>query len=162
MADNFSYTTEYTLDKAHFTECFDESVTASPLLVRYAKALVLMGFGFLMLYATSIDAYIASFILVLGFIDALGVYYRRAWWVARQVISKAAGSTITLTIDETAITSQSVHVETSILWAEVETLKQTQQGWLVTGKAGKSYVSSSSLSAEAMAFLSLKAAALNA
>ncbi len=162
MTDNFSYTTEYTLDKAHFAECFDESVTTSPWWVRYAKALMLMAFGCVMLYATTIDAYIASFILVLGFIDALSVHYKRAWWVARQVISKAAGSTVTLTIDETAITSQSVHSTTTLPWAEINALDPTEQGWLVISKAGKSYVPASSLSAEAMAFLSLKASALHA
>ena len=38
-------------------------------------------------------------LFAIGIVEALGVYYRKPWWVARQMLGKASKSEVTLTID---------------------------------------------------------------
>ncbi|NRB40169.1 MAG: YcxB family protein [Pseudomonadales bacterium] len=153
MSNPFSFTTCYQLDKAHFVECFEESVAVQRPLKRYAKSLALAAFGFLLFLLADSDPYVAGFIVVLGFIDGLSVYYQKPWWVARQMLSKEAGSEVRLSFDEQSMTSKSVYRENTLLWADVVALEKTARGWLVVSKAGKNYISSSCLSDEAEAFL---------
>lgn len=152
----FSFTTTYRLDKTHFNECYDASVTVDRSLRRYVKALILSSGGLLLLYFTEVGPYVAWFILGIGIIEALSVYYRKPWWVARQMLSKAAGLEVTLTLNEQSIDSESSYLESSILWTEVSVLEKTSQGWLVQHNAGKNYIASSCLSEQAEDFLAEK------
>ncbi len=152
----FSFTTTYLLDKTHFSECYDASVTLDRSLRRYVKALVISAGGLLLLYFTEVEPYVAWFILVIGIIEALSVHYRKPWWVARQMLGKTADVEVTLTLNEQSIHSGSSHLESSILWTEVSVLEKTSQGWLVQHNAGKNYIASSCLSEQAEDFLAEK------
>ena len=152
----FSFTTTYLLDKTHFSECYDASVTVERSLSRYLKALALTAGGLLLLFFTEAEPYVAWFILLIGIIEALSVYYRKPWWVARQMLSKAADAEVTLTLNEQSIDSVSPYLENSILWTEIAVLEKTSQGWLVQHNAGKNYIASSCLSEQAEEFLAEK------
>lgn len=153
MSSPFSFTTTYCLDKDHYNECFDESVAPDRSLSQYFKSMVLAVFGFYFVIVTTVEPYVAWFIVVLGFIEALSVYYRKPWWVGRQMLSKMAGIELTLSFDGHAIKSQSPVLDSEILWDDVVSLDKTTQGWLVIHKAGKNYISSSCLSPAAETFL---------
>lgn len=162
MPITFSFTSTYLLDKSHFSECYDASVTVDRSLRRYVKALVLSAGGLLLLNFTELEPYAASFILVIGIVEALSVYYRKPWWVARQMLGKTAGIEVTLILNEQSIHSKSSYLESSILWTEVSVLEKTSQGWLVQHNAGKNYIASSCLSEQAEDFLAEKSRQLPA
>ncbi len=156
MTTPFSYTTQYILNKEHFRECYSQSVIADNSIRAYSKPLLLSAGGLFLAFYTQVNAYIAWFIFCLGGLEALSVYYHKAWWVLRQVFSKAANSEVTLTIDEAGITSQSVFVELKLEWSAVKALTATELGWLVEHTQGKNYISSSCLSEQAIDFLKRK------
>ncbi len=162
MTTTVSFTTTYLLDKAHFNECYDASVTVDRSPGRYMKAIILSAGGMLLLYFTEAEPYVAWFIFFLGVIEALSVYYHKIWWVARQLLSKAANAEITLTLNEQSIRSVSPYLENSILWTEISALEKTSRGWLVLHNKGKNYIASSCLSEQAENFLVEKSSSLPA
>lgn len=63
-------------------------------------------------------------------------------------------------LDDRSITSKSLHIESTILWTQVLSLEKTSQGWLVAHRAGKNYISSTCLSAQAEEFFVKKSISL--
>jgi hypothetical protein len=48
--------------------------------------------------------------------DACSVYFRKPWWLARQMISEAANTELTLTVDENGVSSKSFSRLAPIDW----------------------------------------------
>lgn len=157
MTTPFYYSTTYVLDKSHFSETFDESTPVKTSIMAYAKPVGLMIFGSAILYYTELSPYAAWFIIILGFVDACSVYFRKQWWLARQMISDAANTELTLTLDENGVSSKSFSVDIKVLWDEVTKIEKTPQGWLLYHASGKNYLSDRCLSESSMEFLSKKA-----
>lgn len=157
MTEPFRFSTTYVLDKTHYSETYDESSTNADSKAGYIKSVALALLGMVILYFTDISAYIAWFIVGLGALEALSVRFHKAWWLARQMISKAANNKVTLTIDEDHVCSTSIHVDSKIAWADISKIEQTQLGWLLYHSGGRSYISNRCLSAEAQKFVSAKA-----
>lgn len=157
MTAPFYYSTTYVLDKSHFSETYDESSTKKNSRAGYIKSITLAFLGLAILLFTEINPYIAWFIVALGGVEALSIRFQKSWWLARQMISRAANNELTLTIDEDNIRSQSSNIESTILWADITQIDQTQQGWLLHHPAGKTYLSNRCLSDEAKQFISAKA-----
>ncbi len=153
MTDPFSYSSTFVLDKAHFQECFSNSVVARHSLVAYSKAVILLLFGGLLLEFTQISGYFCYFLMVLGVVEALSIYYQQPWWVTRQMLSRNANREVILTLDETGVHSQSAHLNTQILWQEISEVKHTKNGLILVHTTGRSYISAACLSAQASTFL---------
>jgi hypothetical protein len=157
MTTPFSYSTTYILDKSHFSETFDESVTPSNSKNVYFKAIALGLLGLAILLFTEVSPYGAWFIVALGALEALSIRFRKSWWLARQLMSKAASTELTLTIDENGVSSKSFHVKSNISWDDVTKIEQTNQGWLLFHAGGKNYLSGRCLSEAANDYISAQA-----
>ena len=153
MNSGFSYSTTYKLDKSHFSETYDESVSAESVNNRYAKAIILLLVGLILLFFTNVTGFLAWFFVGLGVIDALSVKYQKPWWLFRQMLSKAANNELTLTIDEQGVSTKSAMVESQLVWSEIERIESTDRGWLLYPARGKYYISNRCLSEDAVAFL---------
>lgn len=166
MTQPSSYTASFTLDKAHYSECYTQSSTLSHDKKTYFKANVLTVFGLIILLATPVNPYAAWFVIALGLLETVSVYYHKPWWVIRQMLSKASQSEVKLTIDEQGILTESFHINNRILWSDVTLVTETELGFLIyfslgktaMGKdiASKSYISKSCLSEDATAFIRQK------
>lgn len=161
-----SFSSSFILDKAHYTECYTQSSTLSHDKKTYFKASILTVFGLFILFATPVNAYAAWFVIALGILETVSIYYHKPWWVMRQMLSKASHSEVKLTIDEQGILTESFDLDKRILWTDVNLITKTELGFLVhysfgkalSGKdiANKSYISSSCLSDDAIALLMKK------
>jgi len=166
ITENTSFSSRFTLDKAHYTECYTQSSTLEHNRKTYFKANVLTVFGLIILLFTPVNPYAAWFVIALGILESVSVYYHQPWWVLRQMMSKASGSEVTLTIDEQGILTESFHINNRILWTDVTLVSETELGFVihfslgktVTGKdiASKSYISKGCLSDEAVTFVAQK------
>ncbi len=161
MTSPFHYSTTYVLDKSHFAETFDQTATVTSGVEAYKKALLLMLVGLVVLTFTPVDPYIAGFIIAIGCVEALSVRFQRAWWLARQSISRAGNVELTLTITEEGVTSESIHVQSTLLWQEINHIDSTSEGWLLRHDKGKTYLSKRILSEQAQQFLFDKATEIN-
>ena len=152
-----SFTCKFTLDKAHFNECYSQSNTVDRSANAYFKAAILMLFGLFILLFTPINGYAAWFVIALGILEALALYYNQPWWVLRQMLSKASGSEVTLTVDEQGVLSESFYHNSRILWSDVTAIEETELGFVlsfVVGKStSKSYLSKSYLSNPAQEYI---------
>jgi hypothetical protein len=157
MTTPFFYSTTYMLDKSHFSETFDESNTQDNSKKAYLKGVFLAVFGLAVLLFTEIHAYIAWFIIALGGLEVFSIRFRKSWWLARQLISKAANTELTLNINPQGVYTRSFSVESEIPWTSVNKIEHTNQGWLLYHAGGKNYLSSRCLSEEAIAFIKTKA-----
>jgi hypothetical protein len=166
MTQSNTFSTSFILDKAHYTECYTQSSTLIHDKKTYFKANVLTVFGLIILLATPVNPYAAWFVIALGLLESISVYYHKPWWVIRQMLSKASNSEVKLTIDEQGLLTKSFHINSRILWPDVTLVTETDLGFVisftlgksVTGKdiASKSYISKSCLSDEASAFIVTK------
>lgn len=160
MNTPLSYTSTFILDKAHFNECYCESTTLELSTKAFLKSGVLMLFGLILLLVTSVNAYAAWFVIALGILEALSLYYNQPWWVLRQMLSRASGSEVTLTIDEQGVLSESFYHNGRILWQDITSIKKTNLGFVLyfnVGKSsGKSYLSKTYLSNDAQDYIQTK------
>jgi len=150
-----THSSDYRLNRDYFTECFDESNQSPSGLIAYRKAglLFIIAFG---LSLTSIDLYAAWFLLAMSVIEYLSVRYQRSWWIARQMLSRASGSLITLTLNDTGISTTSQLSQQHITWAEVADMEETERGFIITSPSGRSYLSKKSLSTGTLGYLQLQ------
>ena len=108
-----NYQTRFTLDKDYYAECYDASMPEKTTWQAYQKSIVLTLVGAVLVVATDLSPYAAWFVFGLGIVEALGTYYHRPWWLARQMLSRAANNDAELTITEHEIACQSNHVNFS-------------------------------------------------
>jgi hypothetical protein len=157
MNKSTSYVSQFILDKAHFNECYDQSVVDDYSIRAYLKAIVLTLFGMALVLFTDINDYAAWFVFATGVLEALSVYYQKPWWIMRQMLGKSAKGQVTLTIDEEGVFTKSHYIDHVILWDTTTTLKATQKGWLISHSSGRNYISNACISADAQYFLATKA-----
>ena len=156
MTTDFSYSTTYILDKSHFSETYDASAPSDNAKKVYLLAGLLSLAGLSILQLTEIEPFIAWFIIALAGLEIFSLRFRKPWWLARQLISKAANTELTLHINEEGVSSKSLHVESTILWADINKIEQTSQGWMLFHSKGKNYVAGRCLSEQANEFIQAK------
>jgi hypothetical protein len=160
MSSSLPYISKFILDKTHFNECYHQSSTLKLSIKAFLKSGVLMLFGLILLLFTSVNAYAAWFVIALGILEALSLYYNQPWWVLRQMLSKASGSEVTLTVDDKGVLSESFYHNGRILWHDLTSIQETNLGFVLhfsVGKSkGKSYLSKSYLSNDAQRYIQTK------
>lgn len=151
------FTSKFTLNKAHFNECYSQTNTVDRSGKAFFKSGVLMVFGLCLLLFSQVNAYAAWFVVALGVLEGVSIYYHQPWWVIRQMLSKAANSEVTVTIDEQGILNESFYHTGRILWQDITELKESELGFTISynidKSSGKSYLSKSCLSIEAQAYI---------
>ena len=151
-----AFTTTYTLDKPYFYECFDESLPYSKRAKpKYFLLVLLVALGLFGIYGLN-DHYLGSFLIMLGALECVAFYYRRPWWVTRQMLSRASGSEVTLTFDDDGIKSANHYKNYQLAWQDINTVIDTQQGILLQNKSGMQYISKQILSSEILDFINKK------
>jgi len=149
MTSPFSYSHTFILDKEHFNECYSQSVVNDQSIKAYFKAIVLSIFGIILVLFSDVNAYAAWFVFALGVLEAVSIYYRQAWWVMRQLLSKAAKGEVTLTIDDKGVATESFYIKSMMLWGNISLFKKTSLGWVITHDGYNNYISDSCLSTDA-------------
>ncbi|WP_444995397.1 YcxB family protein [Aliikangiella sp. IMCC44359] len=152
MNQPFCQSTTFTLDKAHFQECFEQS--SQPVQNKdYRKAAIIGAIGIALMFIEAEHYYIPFFLIGLAILEVFSVLYRQTWWVWRQLMGKSGYSQIKLIIDEKGITTESEHVNTQIFWSDVKAVEKTSKGLLVVHEGGKNYLSNSHLNEEIIEFI---------
>ncbi|GGK71702.1 YcxB family protein [Amphritea balenae] len=149
----------YILNREYFTECFNESADTTISLKTYRQA-ILLGILACVFFALETEAYIAWFLLALGAVELLSIRYKRGWWVARQMLSRRAGSRVNVRVDEQGIYTDSSHHQQSILWDDISEIKRTEKGFIVIHKGGTNYLSRNGLDEYFLALLNEKSSAI--
>ncbi|BDM63408.1 hypothetical protein NFHSH190041_08600 [Shewanella sp. NFH-SH190041] len=155
MSDVFQFQTTFVLDRSHYEECFDQSVTPNQGWKPYLKAIGFVVIGFA-LQALPTDALIGYLFLGLGIIEGLSVKFRRPWWLWRQMMSKAANHEVNFDMDNDGVRIHSAFVNQTIPWQQVDHISRTDQGYLLHIGKGRSYISRRILSPAADEFISAK------
>lgn len=153
MNTPFNYQTSFVLDKSHFSECFDESITEVSLVKKYSKSAILAIVGIILLFVVGTNHYAAFFVVGLSAVEALSVFYKKTWWLWRQMLSKAYNHTVELMINDKGLTIKSFHVNSELLFENITQCDESDAGLLLTHLNTVNYVSKSCLSDEAIEFL---------
>lgn len=154
-----NYKTSFTLDRAHYNECFEQSHALLPKSnSRFIKPGVMVLFG-LFFYATKIEgisAHLGAFFFILAFVEALNIIYARAWWVTRQMFSKAAGNEVTISLTEQGVEIHSDFVNQSIAWGDISSAVATEKGLVLKVNNASHYLSQSCFSDDAWQYINSK------
>jgi hypothetical protein len=95
--------------------------------------------------------------IMLAILECIAFNYRRPWWVARQMLSRASGSDVTLTFDENGIKSANHYKNYQLTWHEVTGVINTQRGVILQNKSGMQYISKQILDTETLNYINKKA-----
>ncbi|MFT6926485.1 MAG: hypothetical protein ACJAZP_002096 [Psychromonas sp.] len=150
----------FVLSREHFEECFDQSllVAGKPAL-RYKLMVFLLIAGGAIIILGNQQKTVGLFIMSLSFVEYFSFRYRRAWWLMRQMWSKNSHNTVTLTISERGVKTESLHHNSELLWDEVKQWVETPKGiMLLLQNGAKNYLSKASLNEQAIALIKLKVA----
>ncbi len=144
------FNTQFTLSRDYLAECFDQSLpygkNAKP---NYLFPALLFAAGAGLLFFTEQSKIIGSMFVALAVLELIHIRYRRAWWLARQMLGKSADSEVKLTIDEDGIQTQSAGTQTALLWTDIERVIETDLGLILVARSGgQQYLSKSLFSAE--------------
>lgn len=152
------FSTDFILDREHFSECYDQSALITPpKKIRYQFIGALLLVGFLMMMFTEQSVAVGLFFISLAFVEFFSFQYRKAWWLSRQMWSKNSGNKITLLMDDSAIKITSIYQNQHFNWDEIKELIETPKGIiLMLNNNAQSYLSKSSLSDEMVNFMKLK------
>ena len=144
------FKTQFTLSREYLAECFDQSLPhgkgAKP---NYLLPALLLATGSGALMFTEQPKVLGYLLVALGILELLHIRFRRAWWLARQMLGRSANTEVTLTIDDDGITTKSTHTQTALSWSDIERVVETDLGLiLVTKSGGQQYLSKSLFPAE--------------
>ena len=151
-----NYQSTFVLDKAHFIECYEESVKPSPFLSLYLKAIVMLIIGAGLVLLSDINPYAAWFIFALGILEVVSTYYRKPWWIMRQMLSKVAQAEVTIEITDEYIRTHSFYSDNKMFYTDIANIVKTDKGWLISHKSGRHYISNRCLSDSLKCFLQNK------
>ncbi len=146
------HSSSYILNRKYFSECFDETANTATHFNTFRKAMLFITLA-AVFFLMDIGAYAAWFFLCLGGIELLSIRYKRSWWIARHMLSRASGSTVNLRIDEQGIFTDSDYHQQSILWNDITDIKSTEKGFVIIHNSGTHYLSQSGLDENAVALL---------
>lgn len=148
--------TTYTLNKPYFYECFDQSLPYSKQAKpKFLLLILLIVLGLVGIFGLE-DHYLGTFLLMLALLECVAFYYRRTWWVTRQMFSRASGSEVTLYFDETGIKSENHYKSTHLPWHDIESVIKTDCGLLLKNKNGMQYLSNQILTPDIIAYINKK------
>ncbi len=151
------YQATFVLDKSHFTECYEESVAAQPFFALYLKAIVMLLIGAGLVLFSAINPYAAWFIFALGVLEVVSTYYRKPWWVMRQMLSKAAKAEVTLEVTDEYIRTHSFYNDNKMFYSDIDSIVATNNGWLIGHKSARHYIANRCLTEQVQLFLKNKA-----
>ena len=149
------FETHFYLNKAHYSECFDQSMLVKgPQKPRYLFMGAMLLTGLFFLFFTNVQGLLAWFFIGITVLEYFSFKYRRAWWVARQMISKNAGNKITLIFDDNGIENKSVYINSQLAWESIKQVQETQVGYILElHQGGQQYLSKSCLNQEIIDYL---------
>ena len=153
MSQGYSYSTTFTLSKAHLTQCYEQSVAVDVSIKKYQRAIVSLVFGICLLVFKLVGDYLAFFVIALGILEVFSTYYRKTWWLWRQMWGKSYLSEVTLLVDEIGIHNRSAHVDEAITWPSISAVEKTDLGLIVRHTKGASYLSNSCLDDTVVTYL---------
>jgi hypothetical protein len=151
------FTEKFTLDKAYFRECFEESLPFSNEIKPKYPLLVFLILLSLVSWFVLNNGYLASFLILVATLELIAFYYQKPWWVARQMLSRASGSLVTLHFDEQGIKAVNPYKEYAFSWQDITATHITNRGVVFKTNKGMQYVSKSALSDKTLDFICLKA-----
>ncbi|MCF6437637.1 YcxB family protein [Pseudoalteromonas sp. MMG022] len=144
---------KFTLDKAYFRECFDESLPLSDRAKPKYPLLVFLIVLATLSWVVVKNQYLASFLALMAVLEVVAFVYRKPWWVARQMLSRAAGSLVVLDIDNDGIKAVNPYKQYQFLWSEIVAAEQTDKGVVLKTKRGMQYISQAAISQQAFDFI---------
>lgn len=154
MSKDFAFTTEYTLDKTFFTECYDQTSRPATFPKAYFKGIIFLIFGVVLLeFELLPSGYVGWFFIVLSVVEAFSVYFKRTWWIWRQTTSMNSGSKVVFQVDSNGVSYKSGKNTRNIVWNEIDQLEQSDLGLIFHMGKQRQYVSKSCLNDEVIAFI---------
>ena len=145
-----SFSTQFILSRDYLAECFDQSLPyRKNAKLNYLFPALLFAAGAGLLIFTEQAKVVGSILIALAVLELIHIRFRRAWWLTRQMWGKSSGGEVKLTIDENGIQTQNAYTQTTLLWADVERVIETDLGLILVAKAGgQQYLSKSLFSVE--------------
>ncbi|WP_105190612.1 YcxB family protein [Pseudoalteromonas sp. T1lg48] len=149
-----NYTTTYILNKDYFSESYEQSLPLSNRKQpKYGLILLLIALALFSILKLQ-NNYLGYFLFALALLEMVAYRYQKAWWIARQRLSRAAGHEVELTIDEQGISTSANGKTRVLLWKNIREAVATEKGVvLVSGKGHSHYLSNTVLNDEVRDFI---------
>ncbi|WP_462151972.1 YcxB family protein [Pseudoalteromonas xiamenensis] len=135
----FSY--QYTLDKAFYRECFQQCAPYSAAnKPKYLLLISLVALGLFSIYGLN-NHYLGNFMILLAVLECIAYYFKEAWWVQRQLWSRAGGSKVEVNVTNKGIETKNRGNTMSWTWGEFLQIHRTDKGIVLVSNKGNHYLS---------------------
>jgi hypothetical protein len=144
------FTATFILNKDYLAECYDQSLPhGNNTKNSFALPIVLFAAGVGLLGFTGQPKIFGSMLIAIAVVELIHIRYKRAWWLARQILGRSSNSEVTLTIDADGIRTKNSYTQTVLLWADITRVVETDLGLILVDKSGgQQYLSKSLFSIE--------------
>ncbi|WP_163134893.1 YcxB family protein [Agarivorans sp. Alg241-V36] len=145
-----AFSTQFTLSREYLAECFDQTspFEKKSLLKKWFPALLLLA-GLALLMFTDQPKVAGSMLIGLAILELIHLRFKRTWWLTRQMWGRSSNSEVKLSVSEEGIETQNPYTKTSLAWSDVETVIETELGFILVAKSGgRQYLSKSLFPAE--------------
>ena len=95
--------------------------------------------------------------IMLAVVECLSFYYKRPWWVARQMMSRASGSEVTIVFDDEGVKAENPYKHYQLTWQQITDIIETERGYILKASRGMQYLSKKALNEEIIAELNKRA-----
>ncbi|WP_295893517.1 YcxB family protein [uncultured Vibrio sp.] len=154
MSKDFDFTTEYTIDKRFYAECYDQTSRPIEFPKAYLKGMIFLLFGaVLVLFKLLPSGHVGWFFIVLSVIEACSLYFKRTWWLWRQTLSLSTGSKVVFEVDSNGVSYKNRKNTRTLAWSDIDQIEQSDLGLIFHIGKNRQYVSKSCLNDEAIAFI---------
>ncbi len=154
MPKDFEFTTEYTLDKPFFAECYDQTSQPTEFPKAYLKGMIFLIFGAVLVkFELLPNGYVGWFFITLSIIEVLSVYFKRTWWLWRQTFSMGPAKKVVFQVTSDGVSYKSGKNSNNIVWSDIDQLQQSDLGFILHMGKQRQYVSKSCLNDEVIAFM---------
>ncbi len=154
MPKDFEFTTEYTLDKPFFAECYDQTSQPTEFPKAYLKGMIFLIFGAVLVkFELLPNGYVGWFFITLSIIEVLSVYFKRTWWLWRQTFSMGTAKKVVFQVTSDGVSYKSGKNSNNIVWSDIDQLQQSDLGFILHMGKQRQYVSKFCLNDEVIAFM---------
>jgi hypothetical protein len=144
---------EFTLNKAYFIECYEQSSAYSNLSsLKLPLLILLVLLGLCSIYILN-NNYLGTFLISLAILEYVAFYYRKSWWVLRQTLSRASGSKVQLEFNDKNITAVNPYKAFTLNWSDILSVYETPKGLIIKTHKHIQYISNAVINEQIKEFI---------
>ena len=126
------------LNKEYYSECFEQAFKYDNKWknINYLISLIFISLGTIFIINAKALTFTSSVLIVIGFYELFDSYFKKIFWVKRQMSNKTANTEVEMIITEEAFLTKGKYSEGNMLWKGMDRILDTPKGLTIWPQKG--------------------------